>query len=119
MVPVQNPVTTTPAVTTPVSSSAPVATPAATPASTPASTPAPVPEKPKITAVVKSAGAKIYQTASSAGVVLSTEKSGARLSVVEDADKAAAKIGTAGKWLSVKGTNGKRGYVDGGLVKKG
>ena len=105
-----SPVTTAPA-------STPVATPAATPSSAPVPTPAP--EKPKSFVIVKSAGAKVYQTASAKSTVVSTEKSKAQLTVVESVDSAAAKIGVAGKWLNVKGTNGKRGYVDGGLVKKG
>jgi hypothetical protein len=71
-----------------------------------------------LTVVVKSGGAKIYKTASSKSAVVSTEKSGARLVVVEAADKAAQKIGKAGKWINVKATNNKRGYVDGGSVKK-
>ncbi|HET7142805.1 MAG TPA: SH3 domain-containing protein, partial [Anaerolineales bacterium] len=86
------------------------------PASTPVVTAAP--EKPKLTVIVKTAGAKIYKTASKKSDVLSTEKSGARLTVTEGAEKAAPKIGVAGKWLNVKGTNGKRGYLDGGSVKK-
>ncbi|MFN8380336.1 MAG: SH3 domain-containing protein [Anaerolineales bacterium] len=81
--------------------------------------PAPAPEVQKLSVIVKSAGAKVYKTASAKGAVLSTEKGGARLTVVEAASDAADKIGKAGKWLSVKGTNNKRGYVDGGLVKKG
>ncbi|MCE9645479.1 MAG: SH3 domain-containing protein [Chloroflexi bacterium] len=109
---------TSPATEAPASPSTPASTPASTP-STPATpqvtTP---PEKPKLTVVVKTGGAKVYQTASAKSAVLSTEKSGARLSVVEAADKAASKIGVAGKWLTVKGSNGKRGYVDGGSVKK-
>ncbi len=109
-----------PVVEAPASTSTPISQPASTPAATPSSTPVvtTTPEKPKLTVVVKAAGAKIYQTASSKSAVVSTEKSGARLSVAEDADAAAKKIGVAGKWLTVKGTNGKRGYVDGGSVKK-
>ncbi|MBI5962140.1 MAG: SH3 domain-containing protein [Chloroflexi bacterium] len=84
----------------------------------PVSTSTPAPEKTKLIVVVKSAGAKIYKTASTKSAIVSTEKSGARLTVTEDAGTAAAKIGKAGKWLGVKGTSGKRGFVDGGLVKK-
>jgi hypothetical protein len=91
---------------------APVSTSTTTP------TPLPAPEVQKISVVVKSAGAKIYKTASAKSEVLSKEKSGARLTVVEAASAAADKIGKAGKWLLVKGANNKRGYVDGGLVKK-
>jgi len=38
---------------------------------------------------------------------------------VEASSTAADKIGKAGKWITVKGTNNKRGYMDGSLVKKG
>lgn len=107
--------------------SAPAPAPAPSPVSeAPASStstttpePAPAPEVQKLSVIVKSAGAKVYQTASAKSAVLATEKSGARLTVVEAASGAVDKIGKAGKWLSVKSTNNKRGYVDGGLVKKG
>ncbi len=89
------------------------------PTSTTTPTPVPAPEEQRISVVVKSAGAKIYKTTSAKSEVLSKEKSGARLTVVEAASTAADKIGKAGKWLVVKGTNNKRGYVDGSLVKKG
>jgi hypothetical protein len=92
---------------------------AGVPTSTPTPASSPAPEVQKISVIVKSAGAKIYKTASIKAEVLSKEKSGARLTVVEAASAAADKIGKAGKWITVKGTNNKRGYVDGGLVKKG
>ena len=94
-------------------------TEAPAPTSTTTPTPVPAPEVQKLSVVVKSAGAKIYQTASVKSAVLSTEKSGARLVVVEAASTAADKIGKAGQWIIVKGTNNKRGYMDGSLVKKG
>ena len=107
---------------TQASAPAPVAEPTPSPVteapapSTP-SAPTPVPETPKLTVTVKTTVAKVYKTASAASAVLSTEKRGARLSVTEKADTAVAKIGKAGTWLNVKSTNGKRGFVDGGLVK--
>ncbi len=106
----------------PVPVAAPVPSPVSeAPASTSTTPPAPVPapEVQKISVIVKSAGAKVYKTASMKSEVLSKEKSGARLTVVEAASSAESKVGKAGKWLLVKGTNNKRGYVDGGLVKKG
>jgi hypothetical protein len=81
--------------------------------------PASTPESEKLIVIVKAGGAKIYKTASPKGQVVSTEKKGARLVIVEAAEKAVEKIGVPGKWLNVKGTNGKRGYVDGGSVRKG
>jgi hypothetical protein len=73
----------------------------------------------KLIVVVKSAGAKVFKTASSKSEVLSREKGNAKLAVVEPAEPALPKIGMAGKWLSVKATNGQRGFVDGGSVKEG
>lgn len=87
--------------------------------SAPQPQPAPAPQVETLFIIVKFAGAKVRKTASAKGEVVSIEKSGARLTVVETAKKAAEKIGRAGKWISVKGSNNKRGYVDGGLVKKG
>ena len=87
--------------------------------SAPQPQPAPAPQVETLFVIVKSAGAKVRKTASAKGEVVSNEKSGARLTVVETAKKAMEKIGRAGKWISVKGSNNKRGYVDGGLVKKG
>jgi len=98
------------------------ATPSTPPATTP-STPAnpstssvPV-ESPKFQVIVKSNSTKIYSTASISTSVVWTEKAGARLTVVEPAEGARAKIGVQGKWLNVKATNGKRGYVDAEKVK--
>ncbi|MBE0671114.1 MAG: SH3 domain-containing protein [Anaerolineales bacterium] len=89
------------------------------PVPTSTTTPTHVPEVKGLTVIVKSAGAKIYKAASIKSEVLSKEKSGARLTVVEAVSSAEGKVGKAGKWLNVKGTNNKRGFVDGGLVKKG
>jgi hypothetical protein len=48
---------------------------------------------------------------------VSTEKTGARLTVVEPVEAAKAKIGIKGKRINVKATNGKRGYVDADKVR--
>ena len=83
----------------------------------PKSTPAPTGEKSKLVVRVNKSGLPVYTSANGKGRVVSTEKTGAKLVVVEDAGKAAAKIGSAGKWLQVKSTNNKRGFVDAGSVK--
>ena len=75
-------------------------------------------EKQKLIVVVKSAGARVFKSASPKDEVLSKEKAGAKLVVVEAVNTAILKIGVAGKWLTVKGTNGKRGFIDGGFVKE-
>ncbi len=101
-----------PATTTP---STPPATTPSTPAVSPASS-APV-EPPKFQVIVKVNATKIYSTAAVSASVISTEKTGARLTVVEPAEGARAKIGVQGKWVNVKGTNGKRGFVDAEKVR--
>ncbi len=105
---------------TPAPQTSPATTPAATPSTgtTPSSTPAVTAEPKKLIVAVKSAGAKVFVATSKKSEVLSKEKSGARLVVVEPIDKALPKIGVGGKWLTVKGSNGKRGYIDGGAVKE-
>jgi hypothetical protein len=75
------------------------------------------PQTSKLVVKVKKSGLRVYESSAGKGKVLSTEKTGARLMVVEEASKAVAKIGTAGKWLKVKATNNKRGFVDAGSVK--
>lgn len=100
---------------------APASTPAA-PSETPptsASAPAtePAPETSKLVVRVKKNGLSVYLSASAKSKVISTEKTGAKLVVIEDAAKAVAKVGIAGKWLNVKSTNNKRGFVDAGSVK--
>jgi len=87
------------------------------PAPSSESTSTPTPQTSKLVVKVKKNGSRVYETASAKGKVLSTEKTGARLVVVEEAGKAVAKIGTVGKWLNVKATNNKRGFVDAGSVK--
>ena len=75
------------------------------------------PQKSKLVVQVKKSGLPVYATASTKGKAISTEKTGAKMVVVEETGKAVAKIGAAGKWLNVKATNGKRGFVDAGSVK--
>ena len=75
------------------------------------------PQKSKLVVQVKKNGLPVYATASTKGKAISTEKTGAKMVVVEETGKAVAKIGAAGKWLNVKATNGKRGFVDAGSVK--
>ena len=76
-----------------------------------------VPQKSKLVVKVKKNGLRVYESSAGKGKVLSSEKTGAKLVVVEDAAKAVAKVGTAGKWLNVKATNNKRGFVDAESVK--
>ena len=80
-------------------------------------TPESAPQKSKLVVRAKKSGLRVYESSGGKGKVLSTEKTGAKLVVVEEANKAVAKIGTAGKWLNVKATNNKRGFVDAASVK--
>jgi hypothetical protein len=68
--------------------------------------------------VVKSAGATVYKFASKKSEVFSKEMPKARLVVIEAAAKAESKIGVSGAWLQVKASNNRRGFLDGGLVRK-
>jgi peptidase C39-like protein len=104
--------TPSPVTETPTSSSTTPAAPSSTPSTLP-----PAPEPPKVQVVVKAAGTKIYNSASAAAAVITTEKAGARLTVVEAVDAARAKVGIKGKRINVKASNGKRGFVDGDKVK--
>lgn len=114
-VPGTEPVTPTEPVPSPVVE-APASEP--TPPSTePTPVTEPVVEKSKLVVRIKTSGTRIHESASPTSNLINTEKSGARLVVIEDAAKALPKIGTAGKWLNVKATNNKRGYVDAGSVK--
>lgn len=96
-------------------STPPTSTPSTPADSSTSSTPAPAP--PKFQVIVKASATKIYGAASTSATVVSTEKAGARLTVVEAAEGAKAKVGVKGKRINVKATNGKRGYVDAEKVK--
>jgi hypothetical protein len=97
-------------------SEAPAAASTPAPAST-KTTPPPAPEKEKLIVKVRTGGLRIYAKASNSSAVVATEKSDARLTVVEAAATARLKIGKTGKWIQVKGTNNKRGYAQADKVK--
>jgi hypothetical protein len=119
----------TPPVVTPPASSpvndAPVSTPTtpATPPSTPPVnpstpvTPAPRPDPPKVQVTVKANGTYVYNAATASASVITTEKAGARLTIVEPIDAAKAKVGIKGKRINIKASNGQRGFIDGDKVK--
>jgi hypothetical protein len=70
-----------------------------------------------VKAKVGAVGAKVYETASTRAKVVSKEAMKAQLTVIEDAAKAAAKVGKEGRWLYVKTTSGAQGFVQAELVK--
>ncbi len=61
-------------------------------------------------------GVKIYETESVRSHIVSTEKVGAKLFVIEDPSKARPKIGKSGKWLNVQTMQDKKGFVNAELV---
>jgi hypothetical protein len=62
-------------------------------------------------------GAKVFADAAPRSDVYATEKAGTKLTVLEPAEDAKAKIGVSGKWIKVKATNGKSGFVRANLVE--
>ena len=80
------------------------------------SVPASAARKSKMTVQVKQDGTPVYVNPGR-GKVISTEKLGARLTVIENEKKAATKVGVAGNWLNVKASNGQSGFIDAGSVK--
>jgi SH3 domain-containing protein/peptidase C39-like protein len=91
-------------------------TPAPTPAtpSTP-SLPEESPKEDKLVVVVSSAvgtsGLRLRKTASKGGALVAILKAGTRLTVLDPAQKAKARIGKVNQWLYVRGPNNQRGYV--------
>jgi hypothetical protein len=87
-----------------------------TPPSTP-TTPATSPSRKddKLVVVVSSAvgasGLRLRKTASKGGALVAVLQAGTRLTVIEPAQKAKAKIGKANQWLYVRSPNNQRGYV--------
>lgn len=121
------PVMTEPAPTGPASETgeAPVSTPV-TPAGTSSESPEnPMPPEPpkedKLVVVVSSSvgssGLRLRKTASKSGLLMMVLKAGTKLTVIEPAGKAKAKIGKANQWIYVREPNGKRGYVGAEFVK--
>jgi hypothetical protein len=121
------PVVTEPAPAGPVSeaseapTSAPVTPPVTTSESPATSTPPEPPKEDKLAVVVSSSvgssGLRLRKTASKSGDLVLVLKAGTRLTVIEPARKAKAKIGKANQWIYVREPNGKRGYVGAEFVK--
>jgi hypothetical protein len=60
---------------------------------------------------VGSSGLRLRKQPSMGASLVAVEKAGAALTVIEPVDKATAKIGVAGQWISVRDPNGLFGYV--------
>lgn len=93
---------------------------------TPASTPSPAPSgtssAPKETLVVAvlstaGTGAKVFADSAPRSDIYATETAGTKLTVLEPANEAKAKIGVSGQWIKVRASNGKAGFVRANLVE--
>jgi hypothetical protein len=116
--PAPSPVNDAP-VSAPTSQTTTPATPSSTPPVNPSTpvTPTPRPDPPKVQVIVKANGTYVYNAATASASVITTEKAGARLTIVEPIDAAKAKVGIKGKRINVKASNGQRGFIDGDKVK--
>lgn len=87
--------------------------PADAPAPTPVPPPASQPKRFQVTVLtsVGPAGLAVREQPSRGSARINLEKAGARLTVLEPASTGMPKIGVAGKWLAIKATNNKRGFV--------
>jgi hypothetical protein len=113
--PAPSPATDAPAPTPSSSTSTPV------PSTPIPSTPAPSPEPGKLTIVVSDAvgtgGLRLRKTPSLGGALVMVLAAGTRLTVLEPAGKAKAKVGKANQWIQVREPGGSKGYVGAAYVK--
>jgi hypothetical protein len=113
-VPAPAPVNEVPAPTVP-------ATPTSSPSTPIPFTPAPPPDPGKLTVVVSDAvgtgGLRMRKTASLGGALILVLAAGTRLTVLDPAGKAKARVGKANQWIQVREPGGKRGYVGAAYVK--
>ena len=102
----------------PVVSTPPSETPSAP--STPPEPPKEEKQDDKLTIVVSSAvgtsGLRLRKSPSKGGALVTVLKGGTRLTVLEPAKKAKAKIGKANQWLHVRSPGDQRGYVSAEFV---
>jgi hypothetical protein len=71
----------------------------------------------KVSEAVGTSGLRLRQSPSKGGALIMVLKAGTRLTVIEPAKKAKAKIGQANQWIYVREPNGNRGYVGAEYVK--
>jgi hypothetical protein len=64
-----------------------------------------------VSSAVGTSGLRLRKTPSKGGALITVLNAGTRLTVLEPAKKAKAKIGTANQWLHVGGPEDQRGYV--------
>ena len=110
-------------VSEPTSSTTPATTPSSTPSTTPSATPSTPTEPPKdkltvmVSEAVGTSGLRLRKTPSKGGTLIMVLKAGTKLTVVEPANKAKAKVGRINQWIYVREPNGNRGYVGAEYVK--
>jgi hypothetical protein len=96
-------------------------TPTPIPASPVPSTPAPSPDPSKLTLVVSdavgTAGLRLRASPSAGGALVMVLPAGTRLTVLDPAGKAKAKVGQPNQWIQVREPGGKKGYVGAAYVK--
>jgi hypothetical protein len=64
-----------------------------------------------VSKAVGTSGLRFRKTPSKGGTLIAVIKAGTRLTVLEPARKAKAKIGKANQWLHVRGPKNQQGYV--------
>jgi SH3 domain-containing protein/peptidase C39-like protein len=64
-----------------------------------------------VSSAVGTSGLRLRKTPSMGGALITVLNAGTRLTVLEPAKKAKARIGTANQWLHVRGPDNQRGYV--------
>jgi hypothetical protein len=97
-------------------------TPTSTPTPSQPSTPAPSAPQGGLVVVVSSYvgrnGLKVFSAPSSRSDVIAIETAGAHLTVLDPAEETKPKVGTAGKWIQVRASNGKTGFVRSNFVER-
>lgn len=113
--PAPGPVNEAPVTESPASAPTP---PPVTPSESTGTAPVTPPEPQKedklaviVSSSVGSSGLRLRKTASKSGTLIMVLKANTKLTVIEPAGKAKAKIGKVNQWIYVREPNGKRGYV--------
>lgn len=69
-----------------------------------------------VSSAVGTSGLRLRKTPSKGGALIAILKGGTRLSVLDPAKKAKARIGKANQWLHVRTPDNQRGYVSAEFV---
>jgi hypothetical protein len=122
-VPEGSPVSEAP-VSAPAAPAGPAPTPSTPPVSVPSQSTTPAPAEPVnerlsviVTNAVGTSGLRLRNSPSMGGSLVKMLKAGTKLTVIEPAAKAKAKIGKAQQWIYVREPKGQKGYVGAEYVK--